>query len=146
MHAIPAAVTVACTTAACAAAGRRARVYIRQVAPGVVDWPDLRCVWCGSHVTRVEEDDMAKITIHGGATNAREYPPAAAPPPAVLVPVVATPPVVPDPVPVDPPEDVPAEQVEAAPTETDQAAAAPAEPPAPKLATRGRGRARKAQP
>lgn len=141
MHAVPLAITVVCTQDWCPVGGRPARVYLRRVALGVVEWPRLLCERCGCDMARKddEEGSMAKITRHGGASDVNLDPPVAAPAAAEPAPVAA-PPIEAESVPV---EDVPAEQTTAAPEETDQAAEVPAEPPAPKPA-RGRGRPRKA--
>jgi hypothetical protein len=77
-YAVPTVITVACTVDGCAAAGRPARVYLQLVALGVVEWPVLRCMYCGGHMAQVgiEEDAMAKITAHGGPSNAHTDEPA----------------------------------------------------------------------
>ncbi|MFC8515484.1 SAP domain-containing protein [Streptomyces sp. NPDC057257] len=62
-------VTVACATDGCRFAGRERRVHLRTAAPGVLEMPPLICAGCGSHVL-TSENTMAKITVHGGASNA----------------------------------------------------------------------------
>jgi hypothetical protein len=68
------AVTVHCPGQECPAYGVRSVVTHRLAAPGVVERPALHCTECDralATVTGEEEDtDMAKITVHGGASNA----------------------------------------------------------------------------
>lgn len=72
-------VTVACGNQACQYEGRQRRVHLRTAAPGVVEMPRLACAGCGHEmptvtpwppVTESEDNNMPKITVHGGATNA----------------------------------------------------------------------------
>lgn len=64
--------------AACSQCGRGPwNLRLPQLLPGLIDLPDLFCASCGSQVqfawpAPVEEDMSPKITVHGGATNARE--------------------------------------------------------------------------
>ena len=76
-------VTVACGNEACRYAGRERRVHLRTAAPGVVEVPRLACAGCGLDmptvtpwppVTASEDEDMPKITLHGGASNAAAEP------------------------------------------------------------------------
>lgn len=71
-----ASLTVACLPAdsGCRHGGVVRRVMLPQIVPGVIDMPDLRCAGCGAAMTRIEEgaQDMPKITVHGGATNAAD--------------------------------------------------------------------------
>lgn len=71
-------VTVACGNEACRYAGKERRVYLRTAAPGVLEMPPFFCAGCGLAMPTVapwppinepEDKDMAKITVHGGATN-----------------------------------------------------------------------------
>lgn len=71
-------VTVVCGNTGCLYAGRERRVHLRTAAPGVVEVPRLACTGCGWDMPTVTpwpsptdpEDDMAKITVHGGPSNA----------------------------------------------------------------------------
>ncbi|HEY1380911.1 MAG TPA: hypothetical protein VGF55_29190 [Gemmataceae bacterium] len=71
-------ITVRCGNPYCGAFGRQARVLLRQVTPGFVEAPRmLLCRSCGYEAETVSgwpppvvEESMAKITVHGGATNA----------------------------------------------------------------------------
>jgi hypothetical protein len=72
-------VTLACGNEVCRYAGRERRVYLRTAAPGVLELPPFVCAGCGlimptvapwPPVTELEEEDMAKITVHGGPSNA----------------------------------------------------------------------------
>jgi hypothetical protein len=72
-------VTVACGNDVCRYAGRERRVYLRAAAPGVLELPRLVCAGCGYDmptvapwppVTDSEDEAMAKITVHGGPSNA----------------------------------------------------------------------------
>ncbi|MGW0587454.1 hypothetical protein [Streptosporangium sp. NPDC002607] len=79
---------VACGNETCRAFANVRRVYLRQVALGVVEMPHLLlCVGCGLAMPALaswrdaaqdayEEENMPKITRHGGPTNAaeREHP------------------------------------------------------------------------
>lgn len=74
-------VTVACGNEACRYEGRERRVHLRTAAPGVVELPRLACAGCGYDmptvtpwppVTDSEEEQMPKITVHGGESNATE--------------------------------------------------------------------------
>lgn len=61
----------------CAVCGRGPwQLRLPMVMPGLVQLPSLFCASCGSQVQvpwpPVEEDMSPKITVHGGATNARE--------------------------------------------------------------------------
>lgn len=114
---------VACCTGGCPAAGVRHRIPVRLVALDVLDVPNLRCARCGAapreihDVDAVEEEVMAKITVHGGPSDAVNDPP---PPPAEL--------------------EQPA-KVEQAPAEVEPAEVESAAKPA-KKTVRGRGSAR----
>jgi len=74
--------TVECANGACPHAGKRRRVHLRTAAPGVLEMPRLVCAGCGYDMPTVapwppvneSEDDMPKITVHGGASNAAELP------------------------------------------------------------------------
>jgi len=68
-------VTVACGTSACQYEGRERRVHLRTAAPGVLEMPRLVCAGCGFDmptvtpwppVTDSEDEQMPKITVHGG--------------------------------------------------------------------------------
>lgn len=72
-------VTVACGNSGCRYEGRERRVYLRTVAPGVLELPRLVCAGCWLDMptvtpwpplTETENEPMAKITVHGGPTNA----------------------------------------------------------------------------
>lgn len=74
-------VTVACGNDVCRYAGKERRVYLRTAALGVLELPPLVCAGCGLHMPTVtpwppltdsEDEQMAKITVHGGASNAAE--------------------------------------------------------------------------
>jgi hypothetical protein len=69
-----ASLTVACLPAdsGCRYGGVVRRVMLPQIVPGVIDMPDLRCAGCGAAMATAEEgaQDMPKITVHGGPTNA----------------------------------------------------------------------------
>jgi hypothetical protein len=74
---------VACPTQGCRAAGVVRRVYLRVAALGVVEMPHLLlCQACGMAMPASrswvdEEENVPKITRHGGASNAAaEQPPA----------------------------------------------------------------------
>lgn len=73
---IPIAVTVHCTAEYCEAYGKQRRVVLRRAVMGVVELPTLLCEVCGSHAAvrwpgePRKEEDMPKITVHGGPTNA----------------------------------------------------------------------------
>ncbi len=74
---------VACRAEGCRAAGRVAVVRLPSVAPNIVAVPALACTLCGRQVEIVaawEDNDMPKITKHGGATNVLADPPAPAAP------------------------------------------------------------------
>lgn len=69
---------VACPQVGCRAEGVVRRVYVRLAAPGVVEQPAMRCLPCGAVMaTRSDwstpalggDEDMPKITVHGGASN-----------------------------------------------------------------------------
>ncbi len=71
-------VTLACGNDACRYAGKERRVYLRTAAPGVLEVPPFICAGCGLVMPTVapwppinepEDDDMAKITVHGGPSN-----------------------------------------------------------------------------
>jgi hypothetical protein len=75
------AIEVRCLFEGCRADGQVRRVAVKLAALGVVELPRLVCTYCGCEVARVggwrsddapgeQEDDMPKITVHGGATNA----------------------------------------------------------------------------
>lgn len=61
---------------ACAQCGRGPwNLRLPQLMPGLIHLPSLFCALCGSQVQvpwPPVEEDMPKITVHGGATNARE--------------------------------------------------------------------------
>lgn len=61
--------TVACVNDACPAKDVERRVGLAQVVPGVLVLPRLVCARCGFELLTVTEDIVAKITVHGGATN-----------------------------------------------------------------------------
>jgi hypothetical protein len=75
-------VTVACGTAGCRHNGRERRVHLRTAAPGVLEMPRLVCAGCGFDMPTVapwpavneSEDDMPKISVHGGPTYAADIP------------------------------------------------------------------------
>jgi hypothetical protein len=72
-------ITVTCATTGCLAEGVARRVMLRPAAVGLVEVPRLLCVACGTEpkVLRPwpqEGEDMAKITVHGGPSNAAELP------------------------------------------------------------------------
>lgn len=70
---------VACRTDGCRAAGKVIVVLLASVAPNIVAVPALACTLCGRQVQIVaawEDNDMPKITRHGGASNALTDPPA----------------------------------------------------------------------
>lgn len=68
-------VEVACATESCTAHAVTRRVFLRRVAPGVVELPRLACASCGAEMRTVtpwpREATMPKITRHGGPTNSR---------------------------------------------------------------------------
>lgn len=72
---VPVAVTVHCPADYCDAYGKQRRVVLRQVAMGIVEIPTLLCTACGSRAAvrwpgqLKEDNDMPKITVHGGPTN-----------------------------------------------------------------------------
>lgn len=81
-----ASLTVACLPAesGCRYGGVVRRVMLPQIVPGVIDMPDLRCAGCGRQMTSVpkeEPQDMPKITVHGGPTNAADETPEEEPSP-----------------------------------------------------------------
>ncbi|MET7944282.1 hypothetical protein [Streptomyces sp. NPDC005302] len=68
-------VTVACADSGCRYEGRERRVLLRTAAQGVLELPRLVCAGCGYDmptvtpwppVTEPEEEQMPKITVHGG--------------------------------------------------------------------------------
>jgi hypothetical protein len=72
-------VTVACGNEVCRYEGRERRVHLRTAAPGVVEVPRLACAGCGFDMPTVrpwppvaesEDEDMAKIRVHGGVSDA----------------------------------------------------------------------------
>lgn len=75
-------IVVQCGNSYCGAYGRQARIVLRQVAPGFLEAPPaLLCRACGYVPETVhgwpydptptpQEGDMAKITVHGGPSNA----------------------------------------------------------------------------
>jgi hypothetical protein len=72
MTALPS-LTVACTNSQCRHQGVARRIMLPQIAPGVLAVPDLRCAGCGNQPPIVEGgNNMPKISVHGGATNAAE--------------------------------------------------------------------------
>lgn len=82
-----------CTSDGCPCAGRPVRVWLQLVALNVVALPRYVCIRCGCDLYRLpqQEDDMAKITRHGGPTNARAEQPARAVTPADAPAVVEVP-------------------------------------------------------
>jgi hypothetical protein len=71
-------VTVACGNQVCRYAGKARRVHLRTAAPGVLEKSLLICAGCGLEMPTVapwppinepEDEDMAKITVHGGPSN-----------------------------------------------------------------------------
>jgi rRNA maturation protein Nop10 len=77
MKRLPMFVTVSCVC------GRGPwHLRMSQVMPGLIQLPTLFCASCGSQVQvpwpPVEDDMSPKITVHGGATNARETEPSPA--------------------------------------------------------------------
>lgn len=75
---------VACGTHGCRAAGKVTVVLLASVAPNLVAVPALVCTLCGRQVQIVEgwkDNDMPKITRHGGPSNALADPPAPPPEP-----------------------------------------------------------------
>lgn len=86
---------VECRTLGCRAFGARRRIGLRPVALGFVERPNLVCISCGAmpeivsgwplglapESTQGEQEEgaeMAKITVHGGPSNAAADPPDAA--------------------------------------------------------------------
>lgn len=76
-------VHVICETFGCPHLGMARQVRLQPAAPGVLAAPVLLCGGCGAHMLTVrswppdlEENPMAKITRHGGASDARAEPPA----------------------------------------------------------------------
>jgi hypothetical protein len=68
-------VTVACLTDYCPARGVERRIMLRTAALGVLERPTLVCASCRCLLPELTEDhDMAKITVHGGASNAYAEP------------------------------------------------------------------------
>ncbi|MFD7794326.1 hypothetical protein [Streptomyces sp. NPDC059759] len=74
-------VTVACANTGCRHEGLARRVLLRTAAQGVLELPHLVCAGCGYDmptvtpwppVTEPEEEQMPKITVHGGASNAAD--------------------------------------------------------------------------
>jgi hypothetical protein len=69
---------VSCGTSGCRASTTTRRVYLRRIAPGVVEMPGaLLCAACSMPMETLrswKDDIMPKITRHGGATNAAEEP------------------------------------------------------------------------
>jgi hypothetical protein len=73
-------VTVACNNRQCRAYGVQRRVLLQQIAVGVLARPALLCATCSLNMAEAtdgeqqeapdgadsEEDDMAKVTVHGG--------------------------------------------------------------------------------
>jgi hypothetical protein len=110
MNTVPNVLDVACGTGRCEAFGRPRRVYVRLATVGVVEMPRWVCQRCGAEMSRLPPEgyDMAKITAHGGPSNAvvnpptpehpstrvdpadgtRPLPALAAPPPAVPLPAI----------------------------------------------------------
>lgn len=73
------AITAECRNEGCRAYGQPRQVMLRTVAVGVVEAPGaLICTacWWQMHTAplRVEEENMPKITVHGGPSNAAEQP------------------------------------------------------------------------
>lgn len=78
------AIEVACTRPECPAEGKARRVMLRSAAAGVLEMPvALLCVCCGDHMETVRmweppgsdgEGSMAKISAHGGPTDANAGP------------------------------------------------------------------------
>ncbi|MEU4804317.1 SAP domain-containing protein [Actinosynnema sp. NPDC023587] len=75
---VPAAVTAGCTSDGCRMAGQKRRVLLRRAAVGVVELPTYLCEVCGSRLAlwwpgELREDPkMAKVTVHGGPSNAAD--------------------------------------------------------------------------
>lgn len=75
---VPPSVTVKCSgNPECPRSGQQRTVWLRQAAIGVVELPTLLCQGCGGVLTfaggwplPIEEEDMAKNTVHGGPSNA----------------------------------------------------------------------------
>lgn len=73
---IPIAVTVHCPAEPCEVYGKQRRIVLRRAVMGVVELPTLLCEVCGSQVAVRwpgevrKEQDMPKITVHGGPSNA----------------------------------------------------------------------------
>ncbi|MGW6502961.1 hypothetical protein [Nonomuraea angiospora] len=69
---------VTCPTAGCRAEGVVRRIHLPMIIPGVVEQPTYRCVPCGAVMLPVDawpalagtEENMPKITAHGGPSNA----------------------------------------------------------------------------
>lgn len=62
-------------TASCASCVKQWHLRLNLVQSGLLELPNLRCASCGCQVQvpcPPVEDSMPKITVHGGATNARE--------------------------------------------------------------------------
>ena len=68
-------VEAVCTTEACPARGRVRQVVVRMVAAGVLGVPRLACASCGAWM----EENMPKITRHGGPSIKGEAPQDATP-------------------------------------------------------------------
>lgn len=78
-------VVVECSLADCPDVDKRREVRLKSAGVGVVEAPPLLCARCGSAMWTVKpwsplEAEMAKITRHGGPTNARADEPGAATP------------------------------------------------------------------
>lgn len=73
---VPTVVGVHCTNNDCPACGKQRRVVLQRVAMGVVGMPALLCEVCGCFVAvqwpgeLKEDNDMPKITVHGGPSDA----------------------------------------------------------------------------
>lgn len=74
-------VMVECANTGCRYGRRQRRVHLRTAAQGVLELPRLVCAGCGYDmptvtpwppVTEPEEEQMPKITVHGGASNAAD--------------------------------------------------------------------------
>jgi hypothetical protein len=73
---------VQCRNSACPAVGITRRVPLRHAGPGVFEQPGLVCARCRAPMADVEtseEESMAKITVHGGPSNADDPDPVADP-------------------------------------------------------------------
>ncbi len=74
-------VMVACRNGACPVVGVSHRVMLRAAAPGVLEQPGYVCGRCLHQMSQQvdteqeqEAEDVAKVTVHGGPSNANEEP------------------------------------------------------------------------